>query len=164
MHNLHFKNSPKVLCVGGLQDVKIALSCNRIKRRKCVRMIQPISTLTPRVGFRGSNSSYMQSKGFSDAGAALINAGGLSVAAGGTTAAVARIYTKSWAQAGMLGLFGMFLTMFFMAPQLIEKFGLKKSMAAVAEGGALKQDAIKIAETVKTLKPAKRLVPFRQQS
>ena len=143
-----------------------ALSCTRIKRRKCVRMIQPINALTPQVGFRGSNNSYMQSKGFSDAGAALINAGGLSVAAGGTTAAVARIYTKSWAQAGMLGLFGTFLTMFFMAPQLIDKFGLKKSagVATVAESSALKQEAMKVAETVKLMKPAKRLVPFRQQS
>ena len=130
-----------------------------------MRMIQPINALTPRAGFRGSDSSYgMRAKGFSDAGAAMISAGGLSIAAGGLTAAISRVYTKSWGQAGMLGLFGSFLTLFFMAPQLIEKFGLKKPAVAVMETGAVKQDALKVAEIAKQIKPAVRLVPFRSDS
>ena len=135
------------------------------KKRKCVRMIQPVSTLTPRVGFRGSKSSYgMQARRYPDSGSALINAAGLSVAAGGITTAVSRVYTHSWSQAGMLGLCGAFLTLFFMAPQLIENFGLKKPAIAVAESGALKQEASKVAEVAKQIKPAIKLVPFRQQS
>lgn len=127
-------------------------------------MIQPISSATPRIGFRGSNSSYgMRAKGYSDAGAAMINAGGLSIAAGGITAAVARVYTQSWSQAGMLGLFGAFLTLFFMTPQLIDRFGLKKTSVAIAEKDALRQETVKVAEVANHLKPVKRLVPFRSE-
>jgi UDP-N-acetylmuramyl pentapeptide phosphotransferase/UDP-N-acetylglucosamine-1-phosphate transferase len=105
----------------------------------------------------------MKSKGFTDAGAALMNAGGLSLAAGGVTAAVSRIYTQSWPQACMLGMFGTFITLFFMAPQLIARFGLKKT-PIVAEENVAKQEVVKATDIVKRLKPAKRLVPFRQQS
>ena len=128
-------------------------------------MIQPISTLTPRVGFRGSSSPYgMRAKGFSDSGAAMISALGLSIASGGITAAIARVYTKSWSQAGMLGLFGTFLTLFFMAPRLIENFGLKKTAAIASENVAMKKEAVKMAEVAKQVKPAMRLVPFRSDT
>ena len=126
MHFLHFKNSPKVLWIGGLQGKVFRLSCTCIKRRKCGLLIQPINATTPRIGFKGTKNSYgLRAKGYTDSGAAMINAGGLSIAAGGITAAVARVYTQSWSQAGMLGLFGAFLTLFFMTPQLIDRFGIK---------------------------------------
>lgn len=167
MLKLHFKNSPKVLYLGGLQVIVFALKYTCIKRRKCVNMIQPISYLTPQVGFRGSKNSYgKMSIQTANSAPAIVNAVGLSLASGGLTAALARIYTKSWAQASMLGLCGMFLTMFFMTPQLIEKFGIRKSAVAMAEGGALKGETAKAVEVVKHIKPAnvKKLVPFRQQS
>ena len=130
MQDLHFKNSPKVLYLGGLQDINFALTCTCVRRRKCVRMIQPINSLTPQVGQRGSSRPYiMNAKGITEPGIALINAGGLSMAAGGATAAVSRIYTKSWAQALMLGVCGTFLTLFFMAPRFIEKLGVNKDNA-----------------------------------
>ena len=167
MPKIHFKNSPKVLYLGGLQVIVFAIKYTCIKRRKCVNMIQPISYLTPQVGFRGSKNSYgKMSIQTANSAPAIVNAVGLSLASGGLTAALARIYTKSWAQASMLGLCGMFLTMFFMTPQLIEKFGIKKSAVAMAEGGALKCETAKAVEVVKQIKPAnvKKLVPFRQQS
>ena len=166
MQKVHYKNSPKVLCLGGLQVANFELSCTRIKRRKCVRMIQPISSLTPQVGHRGSRRPY----GFSSAtvtepGIALINAGGLAVAAGGATTAVSRIYTKSWPQALMLGVCGTFLTLFFMAPRFIENFGIKKNVVASgAESSIVKKEASNAAKIAKQIKPKMKLVPFRQQS
>ena len=92
-----------------------------------MRMIQPINAQTPRVGFRGSNETYkVNTKNLSGSSIAMINAAGVALAAGGLTTTVARAYTKSWAQAGVLGLFGAFLTMFFMTPHLIDKIGLSK--------------------------------------
>ena len=84
--------------------------------------------------------------------------------AGGATTAVSRIYTKSWPQALMLGVCGTFLTLFFMAPRFIENFGIKKNVVAAAENPVTKKEAIKVAEIAKQLRPAKKLVPFRQQS
>lgn len=165
MQKIHYKNSPKVLCKKGLQDIVFELSCTRIKRRKCVRMIQPINSLTPHIGHRGSSRPYGLKTGITDSGIAMINAGGLAVAAGGATTAVSRIYTKSWPQALMLGVCGTFLTLFFMAPRFIENFGIKKNVvAAGAENPVTKKEAIKVAEIAKQLRPAKKLVPFRQQS
>ena len=128
-------------------------------------MIQPINVATPRVGFRGSSNSYkMKEKGFSEAGVALVNAGGLSAAAGGLTTAISRMYTKSWPQAFTLGFFGSFLTLFFMTPQLIEKFGLKKTTSNTLEEGIGKKENFKLTEIAKQIKPKKKLVPFRQQN
>jgi hypothetical protein len=142
------------------------LSCTCIKRRKCVRMILPINSSTPHIGYRGSKRSYgLKTAGITEPGIAMINAGGLAVAAGGATTAVSRIYTKSWPQALMLGVCGTFLTLFFMAPRFIESFGIKKNVVAVgAESTAVKKEAVKVAEIAKQFKPAKKLVPFRQQS
>ncbi len=129
-------------------------------------MIQPISYSTPQVGYRGSTISYGNLRN-KPSSVAIVNAIGLSMMAGGITAATSRIYTRSWAQASMLGLCGMFLTMFFMTPQLIERFGIKKQAAAIAENGASKGEvAAKAVDVVKQVKPAKikKLVPFRQQS
>ena len=129
-------------------------------------MIQPINALTPHVAFRGSQKTYgMQAKGFSEGGAALINAGGLSVAAGGLTAMVSRAYTRSWPNAIMLGALGSFLTLFFMTPSLIEKLGITKQATKAESVAVLKQDGKITAEAMRSqLKPVKKLVQFRQQS
>ena len=129
-----------------------------------MRMIQPINTLTPRVGFRGSNGAYGTKTGIGrDSSVALINAGGVALAAGGITTTVARAYTKSWAQAGVLGLFGAFLTMFFMTPHLIEKINVEK--AAAKKYLVEPQVAKSSKDTAKVIKehiiPVKKLVQFR---
>lgn len=128
-------------------------------------MIQPINSLTPHIGHRGSSRPYGLKTGITEPGIAMINAGGLAVAAGGATTAVSRIYTKSWPQALMLGVCGTFLTLFFMAPRFIENFGIKKNVVeAGAESFATKNEAVKAVEFAKQIRPAKKLVPFRQQS
>ena len=101
-------------------------------------------------------------KGIKDSNVALINATGLSLAAFGITTAVGRSYTPSWASAAVLGLFGAFAALFFMAAPLIDSVSSEKRV----EGDVfVKKDSPKVAEAVKAnLKPAKKLVPFRQQS
>lgn len=128
-------------------------------------MIQPINALTPRVGFRGSNETYeKKSKGLTESQLALINAGGVAAAAGGLTTLVARAYTNSLAHAGVLGVFGAFLTMFFMTPHLIEKIGLTKSSKMSQTDAFIKQDVPKIASVTKEYAiPVKKLVQFRSE-
>jgi hypothetical protein len=164
VRKVHLKNSPKVLCIKGLQVFVFELKCTCIKRRKCVLMIQPISSMTPRVGFRGTKGASGDRKFYPTPGVALANAAGLSLAAGGVTTAVARMYTQSWPQASTLGVFGTFITLFFMTPQLIEKFGLKKTVKGIADDGVTKSEAKKTVDVMKQMRPAKKLVPFRQQS
>ena len=129
-------------------------------------MIQPINALTPRAGFRGSNGTKMSPMyGKTSSKIALINAGGVAAAAGGIATAIARGYTSSWGQAGVLGIFGACLTMFFMTPHLIEKIGLNKIRKAPETEIAFKEEVPKVAEAIKEhLKPAKKLVHFRQQA
>lgn len=129
-------------------------------------MIQPINALTPRADFRGSNGTYKSPlRGQTSSKIALINAGGVAAAAGGIATAIARGYTSSWGQAGILGVFGAFLTMFFMTPHLIEKIGLNKMAKTGETEVAIKEEAPKLAEALKSrLKPAKKLVHFKQQS
>lgn len=137
-----------------------ALACGSIKR-KCVRMIQPVSAFTPRATFRGSSFSK-DAKSVSASRIALINAGGVAAAAGGVTTAIARGYTSSWAQAGVLGLFGAFLAMFFMTPHLVDKSvsnKLSKKGGTESVSKSTADKAIKMAE--EHLKPAKKLVQFR---
>ena len=128
-------------------------------------MIQPISTLTPRVGFRGTNDTYkVNLKGLTDSGVAMINAAGVALAAGGLTTTVARAYTRSWAQAGVLGLFGSFLTMFFMTPHLIDKIGLSKIGKKSAAEAIVKQDSQQMMSKAKEyLRPVKKLVQFKSE-
>ena len=95
---------------------------------------------------------------------AIINAGGVSAVAGGLTAAVTRAYTRSWLHAGVLGMFGAFLTLFFMTPHLIEKVAMnhsaKKPLAEVAGKGEL-QKVTAIAKEYAV--PVKKLVQFRSE-
>ncbi len=128
-------------------------------------MIQPINALTPRVGFRGSNKTHgKNSKGLSESQIALVNAGGVAAAAGGLTTLIARAYTNSLAHAGVLGVFGAFLTMFFMTPHLIEKIGLSKSSNKTQTEAFVKHDTPKLASVAKEYAvPVKKLVQFRSE-
>lgn len=133
-----------------------------LRERKCVRMIQPVSAFSPRAGFRGNNGTYGKKPTISNQNIALINAGGIAVAAGGLGTALARSQTSSWGHAAVLGLCASFLTMFFMTPQLIDKTAKQKvdkpEMIA-------KEDAPKFMDAVKEhLRPAKKLVQFKQQA
>ena len=67
-----------------------------LRERKCVRMIQPVSAFSPRAGFRGNNETYGKKQTISNRNIALINAGGVAVAAGGLGTALARSQTSSW--------------------------------------------------------------------
>lgn len=128
-------------------------------------MIQPVNVLTPRVGFRGANQTNGKKSSLSDSQVALINAGGIAAAAGGLTTIVARSYTNSFAHAGVLGVFGAFLTMFFMTPHLIEKIGLTKIAQKAPAGSAVKPElSQKVAEVAKEYAvPVKKLVQFRSE-
>ena len=130
-----------------------------------MRMIQPINASSPRAVFRGSKKPYgISTKGLTNSEVALINAGGVALAAGGITTAVARSYTTSWSHAGVLGLCASFLAMFFMTPQLIEKAGLSKLSKKTETELLVKEDARKVADVLKeNLKPAKKLVQFRSE-
>ncbi len=126
-------------------------------------MIQPVNAFSPRAGFRGNNGTYGQKPTLSNQNIALINAGGVAAAAGGLGTALARSQTSSWAHAGVLGLCAAFLTMFFMTPQLIDKTGLHKNSSDEAKLIA-KEDSPKFMDAVKEhLRPAKKLVQFKQQ-
>ena len=129
-------------------------------------MIQPVNALTPRAGFRGSNDTVARkNKGATESQVALINAAGIATAAGGLTTLVARSYTNSFAHAGVLGVFGAFLTMFFMTPHLIEKFGISKMAAKATTETVVKHDLQqKVANVAKEyVVPAKKLVQFRSE-
>lgn len=128
-------------------------------------MIQPVSALSPRAGFRGDNKTYgKQNLDASKRNIALINAGGIAVASGGLVTALARSQTSSWAHSAVIGLCASFLTMFFMTPQLIEKSQINKLGNPDKSETIAKEDAPKFIGAVKEhLRPAKKLVQFRQQ-
>ena len=131
-----------------------------------MRMIQPINAFTPRAGFRGSSETYgTKKKAMSDSRAAVVNAAGIAAVAGGLTTLVARTYTNSFAHAGVLGVFGAFLTMFFMTPHLVEKIGLGKVTNKVPVGAYIKPEtSAKIAAVAKEYAvPVKKLVQFRSE-
>ena len=92
-----------------------------------------------------------------------MNAAGTSLAAGGITTVIARSYTPSWGQAGVLGLCGSLLAMFFIAPRLVENTNLLKSQKKVAVDGGVPVSAGNPSTKIKsTVKPVRRLVPFKQ--
>lgn len=163
MSNLHLINSPKVLVSGGLQMISFALTCGSIKR-KCVRMIQPINALTPRAVFRGKDGTCEKTFKGQTKPTALGNAAGIAAATGGVTTLFARSYTPSWAHAGILGVCGAFLALFFMTPQLIEKSALNKYAQKSETEIIAKEEGAKVAEVANMLKPAKKLIQFKQQA
>ena len=127
-------------------------------------MIQPINALTPRVVLRGEHEKSNRRFQKKTSESAVINAIGVSLAAGGITATIARAYTSSWSHAGVLGAFGAFLTMFFMTPHLIEKIGLgkfsnsKSQVESVAKNDMSQKMSVAAKEY---LAPAKKLVQTR---
>lgn len=129
-------------------------------------MIQPVSAFSPRAGFRGNNGTYGKNQKTSSPNIALINASGIAIAAGGLGTALARSQTSSWAHASVLGVCAAFLTMFFMTPQLIDKTMHNKLNNANDKSEAIaKEDAPKFMDAVKEhLRPAKKMVPFKQQA
>ena len=126
-------------------------------------MIQPVGALSPRAVFRGSNGTYgRRSDSNSNRNIALINAGGVALAACGLTTAIARSYTPNWGYAGILGLFGAFLSLFFMTPQLIDSTS-KSNHAKKANSDVLvKGETLKTAESMKGKFKPQRLIPFKQ--
>ena len=127
-------------------------------------MIQPINALTPQARFRGTHGKSKLS-GLSDSHVTMLKAAGISAGAGGLTTLVAKSYTNSFAHAGVLGVFGAFLTMFFMTPHLIEQFGLKDgAKKVVADAAVVKQEAPKAKNLVKEyIVPIKKLVQFKSE-
>ena len=126
-------------------------------------MIQPVSAFSPRAGFRGSAKTQKSSQEKTKSQVALINAAGTSVAAGGLTTAVARSYTSSWSHAGILGVCGSVLTMFFIAPLMVENTSLLKTQKKPKADGSVQASSSKTANAVnKALKPTRKLVQFRQ--
>ena len=127
-------------------------------------MIQPINALTPQARFRGTHGKSKLS-GLSDSHVTMLKAAGISAGAGGLTTLVAKSYTNSFAHAGVLGVFGAFLTMFFMTPHLIEQIGLKDgAKKVVADAAVVKQEAPKAKNLVKEyIVPIKKLVQFKSE-
>lgn len=127
-------------------------------------MIQPINFSTPHRGFKGSSNANINKNPQNNSRVALYNAIGISATAGGLTTLVARSYTNSFANAGVLGLFGAFLTMFFMTPHLIEKINVEKAAAKkyLAEPQVAKSSSKDTAKVIKEhIIPVKKLVQFR---
>ena len=123
-------------------------------------MIQPIGAFSPRADFRGHGVKAQTPQEKSKAQVALINAAGTSVIAGALTTGIARSYTTSWAHAGILGIFGSVLSMFFIAPLLVENTTLIGNRKKHDMGIAAKDS--KRAPVAAKLKPAKKLVQFKQ--
>lgn len=127
--------------------------CTWLRERKCVLMIQGVngfiskSGLRPRTIFRGNDSGEVNCKGGKipktpvglnrafEKKLAVLNAGGISAAAGVVTTVIARSYTATWKNAGLFGLGAGFITMMFICPKLLYKSGfniLKPSQSKVA--------------------------------
>lgn len=121
-------------------------------------MIQPVSAFSPQAGFRKGPHSTKTPQNRTKSRIALANAAGTSIVAGGLTTAVARSYTSSWSHACILGVCGSMLTMFFIAPLLVENKGLLKTQRNSRVDSSV---SVSRAGTVKTLKP-RRFVPFGQ--
>lgn len=134
------------------------------KKKVCEKMIQPIGAFSPRADFRGHgvNTQKTTPQERSKAQVALINATGTSIVAGALTTAIARSYTTSWAHAGILGVCGSVLSMFFITPMLVENTTLLKGKKK-QDVGAVVSDGRKTHKAIKEgLKPAKKMVQFRQ--
>lgn len=125
-------------------------------------MIQPISAVTPQIGHRGSRRAYeRKNDSLNESHVALINASGIAAVAGGLTTLVARSYTNSFASAGVLGVFGGLLTMFFMTPHLINKIYSAKAVAPVVNDISSVKPKVSSVVKKECLTPIKKLVQFR---
>ncbi len=127
-----------------------------------MRMIQPVNALTPQARFRGTHGNARS--GLSEPHVTMLKAAGISAGAGGLTTLVAKSYTNSFAHASVLGVFGAFLTLFFMTPHLIEQIGLNGGTKRAAVDVVAKQEAPKVKNLVKEyIAPVKKLVQFKSE-
>ena len=126
-------------------------------------MIQPINLSTSYHSFKSANDSRARRNPQNNSRVAMYNAIGISATAGGLTTLVARSYTNSFANAGVLGLFGAFLTMFFMTPHLIEKINMEKAVTKkyLAEPQITKSSKNATKAIKEHIVPVKKLVQFR---
>ena len=89
-------------------------------------MIQPVNALTPKVSFKGPYSEFQNPVNRrTEKRLAILNAGGISVATGAVTTAIARSYTSSWKHASWFGLGATAITMLFVCPRFMYKSGIK---------------------------------------
>ena len=89
-------------------------------------MIQPVNALTPKVSFKGQYSEFQNPVNRqTEKRLAILNAGGISVATGAVTTAIARSYTSSWKHASWFGLGATAITMLFVCPRFMYKSGIK---------------------------------------
>lgn len=127
-------------------------------------MIQPVCAFSPRAGFRGHGvQSARTPQERSRAQVALMNATGTSLLAGAITTIAARSYTSSWGHSLLLGVCGSVLSMFFLAPLLVEHtslIGSKKKRSANSAIG--RESALKTSVVKESIRPPKKLVQFRQ--
>lgn len=84
-------------------------------------MIQPVTPYSPGTNCKGK-PMYSLNRAF-EKKLAVLNAGGISAAAGVVTTVVARSYTATWKNAGLFGLGAGFVTMMFICPKLLYKSG-----------------------------------------
>lgn len=119
-------------------------------------MIQPINTVAPMVRFREAKKG--NNRKFNNSDIAIMNAGGVAAAVGGITTLVTRSYTKSFTQAGVLGVFGAFLAVFFMTPHVVNTIARNKMAQApnnIVANEGVAQKSIK--------KPFRKLVAFKAE-
>ncbi len=88
-------------------------------------MIQPISVFSPKTSFRGEYLNYNNPiNKRTEKRLAILNAGGVSVAMGAVTTAIARSYTSTWKHASWFGLGAAAVTMMFVCPRFMYKSGI----------------------------------------
>ena len=88
-------------------------------------MIQPVNALAPKASFKGAYSEVKNPVNRrTEKRLAILNAGGISVAMGAVTTAIARSYTSSWKHAGWFGLGAAAVTMMFVCPRFMYKSGI----------------------------------------
>ena len=88
-------------------------------------MIQPICALSPKASFRGGYLDYNNPiNKRTEKRLAILNAGGVSVAMGAVTTAIARSYTSTWKHASWFGLGAAAVTMMFVCPRFMYKSGI----------------------------------------
>ena len=88
-------------------------------------MIQPVNALAPKVSFKGQYSEFKNPVNKrTEKRLAILNAGGVSVAMGAVTTAIARSYTSSWKHASWFGLGAAAVTMLFVCPRFMYKSGI----------------------------------------
>lgn len=111
-------------------------------------MIQPVSADCRQASFRLSDK-HTSSQNTKLSKAALLNAGGISIAVGGLTTAISRSYTSAWSQAAIIGFCATVMSMFLMTPQLLHKLFVKQELEQQAGDAFIKESSPKIQKGLK---------------